>query len=756
VSNVLFLPGIEGSQLYRPDYNSGTDRLWEPNIDSDVQDLYMNPDGTSARSDIYTKELGVIDELPDGENIYKSFIAKMDGLKTAGTINDWEPIAYDWRLSLDDILNYGNDIGGRIYYSGDLRATSTPYVIQELRRLAATSKTGKVSIVAHSNGGLVAKRLAQLLGPEAAQLIDKLIFVAVPQAGTPMAIAADLHGYDQDHLAGLITANSTARTLAQNLPMAYNLLPSAQYFTQVDNPVVRFDYSLPDWISRYGSVIHSQSSLHQFLIDSYGRVDPQTGSTDQPIQLNSGLLTNAETLHSSLDAWVPPAGVSLVQIAGWGVPKTVVGVHYSNLGIQYSASGSAVRPEPDFTVDGDGTVVVPSALWTSTTTGVQNYWLDLKSYNSNKFTQSGFGFSPFNHSRILEVSQLLSFLSDQISSTTKPLADYTYLSIQAPPFTGVRLRYALHSPLTLNLYDSQGRHTGVSTTTGQIEEQIPGTYYTEFGDVKYLFTDASTTARVVMNGYAPGTFTLNVDQYSGNTATASTTFKDVPTSPSTTVTLGVQSDISTLSNMNVDTNSDGITDFTLAPRFDGTVTLDTTPPELRFTFSTSTSALISSATDDSGVVTLVSTTTYPALKKGQKTYQGFATTTLTARDASGNTTQLLYTELLPSPAQRDTITPLALVYNGVTTTLANSLISYKWRLATSTYSLFAANLRNATSTLESHWRPKKAKTIIMLKPQDLDDSDSDDAVDVRPAKITLSGMVVPYITTQKGNLIIGY
>jgi hypothetical protein len=205
VSNVLFLPGIEGSQLYRPDYNSGTDRLWEPNIDSDVQDLYMNPDGTSARSDIYTKELGVIDELPDGENIYKSFIAKMDGLKTAGTINDWEPIAYDWRLSLDDILNYGNDIGGRIYYSGDLRATSTPYVIQELRRLAATSKTGKVSIVAHSNGGLVAKRLAQLLGPEAAQLIDKLIFVAVPQAGTPMAIAADLHGYDQDHLAGLIT-----------------------------------------------------------------------------------------------------------------------------------------------------------------------------------------------------------------------------------------------------------------------------------------------------------------------------------------------------------------------------------------------------------------------------------------------------------------------------------------------------------------------------------------------------------------------
>jgi pimeloyl-ACP methyl ester carboxylesterase len=716
----------------------------------------MNADGTSARSDIYTKERGVIDELPDGENIYKSFIAKMDGLKTAGTINDWEPVAYDWRLSLDDILNYGNDVNGRIYYSGDLRATSTPYVIQELRRLAASSKTGKVTIVAHSNGGLVTKRLTQLLGPEASQLIDKIIFVAVPQAGTPAAVAGGLHGYDQDHAGGFAETMSTGRTLAQNAPAEYNLLPSAQYFTQVDNPVASFDYSLPDWISRYGSVIHSQSSLHQFLTDSYGRVDPQTGDIDQPIQLNNALLTSAEALHASLDAWVPPAGVSLVQIAGWGVPKTVAGVHYSNLGIQYSNNSNAVRPDPDFTIDGDGTVVVPSALWTSTTTGAQNYWVDLEKYNKT-FNKIAHGtLISFDHGSILELDGLEQFISDVVTGIVKPLEQYSYLSTTAPHSNDPRLRYALHSPLTLNLYDSQGRHTGVSTTTGRVEEQIPGTYYTEFGDVKYLFTDASTTARVVMNGYAPGTFTLNVDQYSGNTPIASTTFKDVPTTPSTTVTLGVQSDISTLSNMNVDANSDGITDFTLAPKLGGTVTLDTTPPELRFAFSTSTIALTISATDDSGAASLVSTTTYPALKKNQKNYQGTATTTVTARDGAGNSTKLIYTELLPSPAQRDTITPLALVYNGATTTLANSLISYKWRVATSTYSLFAANLHNATTTLESHWRPKKAKTIIMLKPQDLDDTDTDDAVDVRPTKITLPGMVIPYIVTQKGSIVIGY
>ncbi|TSC64317.1 MAG: Acetyltransferases and hydrolases with the alpha/beta hydrolase fold protein, partial [Parcubacteria group bacterium Gr01-1014_91] len=677
-SNVLFLPGIEGSRLYRPDYNGGTDQLWEPNIDGDVQDLYMNADGSSTRFDVYAKERDVIDELPNGWNIYKSFIAEMNELESAGIINDWEPIAYDWRLSLDDILNYGNDVQGRIYYSGDLRATSTPYVIQELKHLAGTSKTGKVTIVAHSNGGLLVKRLTELLGPaESARLIDKMIFVAVPQVGTPMAISAGLHGYKQDHVFGLVTSKSTARTFAQNSPMEYHLLPSAQYFTYVDDPVVTFDAPLTDWISRYGSVIHSQSSLHQFLIDTFGRVDPQTGDINQPIQFNNLLLTNAETLHASLDNWTPPAGISLIQIAGWGVPKTVSG-------ITYKKKDAGVQPEANFTVDGDGTVVVPSALWTSTSAGATNYWMNLRAYNSDHPFLSSFGPTVFNHSRILETDAVLNFIYDQINDVTKSLSDYVYLSTNAPANSDKRLRYALHSPLTLNLYDNEGRHTGVSTSTGQVEEQIPGTYYTEFGDVKYLFSDASTPAHVFMNGYADGTFTFNVDQYIGDALTASTTFKDIPTSPSTIVALNVESDISTLSPMQIDKNGDGIVDATLASKLNGTVTLDTTPPELQMTFSTTTKSISFIGTDDSGTATVTATTTYPALKKKQKEYRGIATTFVTARDESGNTTTLVYTEQLPSPSQRDTITLKALAYGSTgspqaTTTFRNSSIAYKWR-----------------------------------------------------------------------------
>jgi hypothetical protein len=183
---------------------------------------------------------------------------------------------------------------------------------------------------------------------------------------------------------------------------------------------------------------------------------------------------------------------------------------------------------------------------------------------------------PFNHSDILETDSVLNFISDSISNFNQLLSNYHYFSIESPPASTNRLRYALHSPLTLNLYDDQGRHTGISTSTGQVEEQIPGTYYTEFGDVKYLFSDASSTARIVMNGYASGTFTFNVDQYDGDAVIASTTFKDIPTTASTTVVLSTQSDISTLSSMQMDENGDGVIDTSILPTLNGISTFPVT------------------------------------------------------------------------------------------------------------------------------------------------------------------------------------
>lgn len=260
-----------------------------------------------------------------------------------------------------------------------------------------------------------------------------------------------------------------------------------------------------------------------------------------------------------------------------------------------------------------------------------------------------------------------------------------------------------------------------------------------------------------MNGYAAGSFALNADELQGDSLVTSATFKDIPTTAKTVVTIGTQSDLSSLSPMQIDTNGDGTVDATIVPKIGGIVSLDTTPPELQITFSTSTNALAFIGTDESGPVVVTATTSYPVLKKGQKEYKGMATTTVTARDTAGNTTALIYTEQLPSPNQRDTILLQSVAYNGATSTIPNTNVSYKWRLSKdNSYKLFASFIRTTSTSTESHYRPKKNQTIVMTRPVDLDDTDEDDSADNRPTRQVLLGMVVPYARLQKGKVIIGY
>lgn len=92
-SNVLFLPGIEGSRLYEGTGcgKSAEEKLWDPVADSlikilrgagddKVKDLFLDSTGESVCSDIYAKTDDIIDSVK-GSNIYKSFIDEMNGLK---------------------------------------------------------------------------------------------------------------------------------------------------------------------------------------------------------------------------------------------------------------------------------------------------------------------------------------------------------------------------------------------------------------------------------------------------------------------------------------------------------------------------------------------------------------------------------------------------------------------------------------------------------------------------------------------------
>ncbi len=744
IPNVLFLPGIEGSRLYRPDYNGGTDKLWEPDFFSnDIPDLYLSGDGTAVRDDIYVREGDIIESIPSKGSVYGALEQDFESLKQQGKIGEWEAIPYDWRLSIDELLTKGNNINGRIYYAGPLAATSTPYIIQELRRLGADGH--KVTIVAHSNGGLIAKRLTQLLGDqEASQLIDKIILVASPQAGAPQAIASALHGDDQSLLFGILLSKNSARTFASTTPMTYTLLPSASYFTQVDDPVVSFDPNLTEWITRYGQTIHSEVLLDTFLTGSYGRVDAKKGNIDHPIQLDPRniLIQQANQLHSILDTWTAPSGIQVIQIAGWGIPSTISGINYRS-------KGSGIEPDPITTVDGDGTVPVPSALWTNGP-NVTNYWLNLSQFNREHPIITGFGgIAPRKHATIFDVSELRQFVTDQITGPNE--ASYNYFSAQVPLSDSTkRLRYALHSPLTLDLYDDIGRHTGISTTTGEVEENIPNSYFLKVGDVKYVFTDENTPVHVNLRGYATSTFTLRLDELQSDTVVASTTFKDLPVSPQTSVRIDIGNNLQSVSPLLLDRNGDGTTDLTLLPKLNDVVTVppDVTPPEARIGLDWSQRSLLIYGIDDQSPTTTAK-------------LQNLATSTVLVDDA-GHTLKLTYSKN-EQKTDRAFLTLASLAYDsGASTTTASFLRNYWAANAKGGNPLvFLTFAKTKQEGMVALYLGAVNKTFIfkaLLSDETADPKTLATSLMLRPRDIIKQyvGLVIPSLMSQKGKVNISY
>jgi pimeloyl-ACP methyl ester carboxylesterase len=757
-SNVMFLPGIEGSRLYRPDF-TGEDRLWEPNVQSDVVNLFLNTTGTSIKDDIYAKTNEIIDEglIPlAGFNVYKSFISDMNTLKSSQKINDWRAVPYDWRLSLNDLFTNGKQTGNQISY---LDATSTPYIEQTAKELASKSKTKKVTIVAHSMGGIVAKELVKHLTEEGlANIVDKVILVAVPQVGTPQAIGSLLHGAKQGipEWWAVLLPKTTARVFSENMPSAYNLLPSDKYFQFIDPAVVKFEanQSNDDYIFKYGYEIKTPSALKDFLLGVDGRTKPEISDLVSPNILNPLFIDSAKAVHDELDNWDYPSNIKIVQIAGWG-EDTASGIEYydayrnmpkcsPSVVVTPCAKGDKKEYRPIDTEDGDGIVVTPSALVISTSTpNVERWWINLK-----KFNDPDLGVNR-SHGDIFEVTALRNFVRGFIDNSSSTLSELitdsrpTILSDESK-----KLTYFLHSPLALSMYDNQGRHTGISTTTNLIEENIPNTRYREFGEVKYIINRSNLPVRIVMNGQSSGTFSFDIENQDNGT-TSTTSFVDIPVSTTTIATLDMTDDISSLSNLNIDNDGNGTVDLSLKPKLGQVVNLpqlDSIAPESKITFSTSTDSIIIKGLDDKTLNPVVSST---------------ATSSIIT-DEVGNTLKLVYTNKKTTNSASLVLSKLEYSTTTKTTVTTSATANYIWLKTTkpSSYLVFASFLKTPTESVVSVYDPSKKKTVIYSLPKDTATVDINSFV-LKPLKnaiikTTLNGMVVPNLQTDKGKILIKY
>jgi len=552
-SSVAFIPGIEASRLYRPGAIF-ENQLWEPNTNNDVRALALDPiTGESVNADIYTDD--VIDEAFT-VNIYKNFLSFMEDMVTAGDIADFETFPYDWRFDVKDVV-------GRAVMLRD----ESYEMIPRLRRMASSSQTGKVTIIAHSNGGLVAKELLNVLkNSSEGNLVDKVILAATPELGTPKAVMEMLHGMEPFALN--FPREEVTRELAENMKSAYALLPSAEYFNQLGisgRPIIEFStttaVTLP-FRGIYGETISSYGDLRKFILgDNGARLEPPA-DVNLPNVLKGTFLSQAEARHGELDAWQPPAGVDVVRIIGWGL-ETPRGLVYKsamqnvcNADFSVCAKQEVLDPEPLSTAEGDGTVVYLSA----DALGGERYYVNVFDYNRPRTTVNR------KHKNILEIEslqELISTLVKKEATTTLPI----FISAIKPETSSIeeRLRIDVHSPVMLNLYDSLGRHTGPipnpdsSSDLELSEEQIPNSYYWRLGEGQYAGAGGTGTTTVKLVGTALGSATVGIERVIGDeTIISGTIFEDVPITAGGTATVEVVPNVAP--TMLLDVDGDGVVD----------------------------------------------------------------------------------------------------------------------------------------------------------------------------------------------------
>ncbi len=577
--NVLFIPGTEASRLYYHDSN-GEHQVWEPDFHTDIPYLAMNADGTSKYK-LYTKDIigllygntGLYNFVRLDQNdfeVYGGFEKFMNKLVASSTIKEWGAYPYDWRYGVRDVVNNGTLTEQP---DGSIKRV---YVENVLEQLASTSPTGKVTIIAHSNGGLVAKALMEKLKTDGkSSLVDKLIMIGVPQWGTPNGIGVLLHGDGGTHLLGLISYAGDVRNVVATMPGPYDLLPSSAYFSHINNPIATFSSddvakpfhdAFPNGITSYGDLV-------SFITDAQG-LDSQVGDASNlnvPLALSSALVDKATATHTALDTWTPSSGTKVTSIVGWGQLTPYSYAYEASLGHRFcdfifTVFGrnlfchrkNQLGHTASLTEDGDDTVVAPSVAG-----DVGKVWyFNLSDYvHTAKISiihRNLISSTPIQHV-ILELLKGKNISQSYITST-KPTATKNPLTI----ITGM-------SPINITATDVAGEVTGIvpiATTTDfyLAVHDIPNSAVNVLGEEKSISLPQGDTYSLAVDGYDTGPANIQIKEVGAQgDVTASTTIADIPVATSTKITFSLSA-TSTPSAVVIDFNGDGVSDATITPR----------------------------------------------------------------------------------------------------------------------------------------------------------------------------------------------
>ena len=595
---IILIPGIMGTELFK-DYDDQKE-IW-PNVnklifsitDNFLNDLALNPDGTE-KSDkpmrlgdiIRGNHLDILGTKYDSK-IYEGLISQLEGEGYVENTNLFV-FPYDWRKS---------------------NADSAVKLKEKINKILADTGADKVDLVAHSMGGLVAKKY---IADNGAGNVDQLIFIGTPQLGAPKAFKVIMEGDDMGVAKGKFSflTQSKVKYIVQNMPGVFELLPSKKY---IDG---QSDFSGSKYITDYitSSFSDPKNSTKPDLSFS------QTEDFLKSQKINTKMLDFADNLHNNTDN-LDLSRVKVSNFIGCGTTKTI-----GHITVKKKTSGILFWKKLVNTYDleyenGDDTVPLRSA---DDSLG-KKYYVKGSSHGE---LPSAFG-------------------TEELVTATlrgKKLIDFPNVSFNKHDCFIKGKSITLYSMLPMMeylVYDGYGNFTGpvksidlkliqdpteTENTSEEIEYGIPGVQYNKIGGTTSIFLPAGGSYKIVVKnipasgggggGSAGGGGIINsYDLSIGNintddTSAGSVNFNNVPVNnsnesfqieiPANTFSGEVNAGVPPV--MQVDENGDGVYEDEIPPTV---VLTDTQASDVSVPNTTSTvvgnTVSLSASDDNSGV-----------------------------------------------------------------------------------------------------------------------------------------------------------
>lgn len=576
---VIVVPGLTGSRLDNNDTCLNTQQevwpaVWDlisSRYDTHLDHLKLNTNGIDPLSNC--DHIFVNRTATDSGNFENGAIRELLTMKFYGPLIDYLrgygyqvfPWGYDWRKNLVDTA-----------------ASLDSYINQVLSQTGAS----KVAIVDHSLGGVLT-RFYVTSSDTRANKVEQVISLGTPFLGTPKTFKTlrwgDSGAFEWNWLAIGPTYPYQIRDLSQNMPVAYQILPSDRYWDVYNNA---------SYYSVEGDV-WTQDEIRSLVLSEH----------------NSGLFLNAEAFHTGkMDDWTAnPSSVPFRLIVGSGI-KTV-----SRLNDQIITLWNGdkyVYPSLEYD-DGDETVMLHSA--------------DLK---GNGYDYSGgtpiFYSNQVNHGELITKDFIIEFVAAILATPPTsapetasilpaelyPASDGLYLgapdkllkphhteSLPPPPvemgyspYPVYGVEFSILGESQIHVYDQYANHTG-PLEDGTVEFGIAGSTYT----TNEIFTSVTLPSNepywVEIHSYGAAYVDLTVRDYQGldiNLVQRTITYSNIPidsnglASFSYTPNQGLPAP-----SLAVDQNRDGNIDQTIAPTSDADATQsqDNTPPNLQISLN---------------------------------------------------------------------------------------------------------------------------------------------------------------------------